>query len=108
MTSPLASGRNGRWLLAFGLWSLAESFGRFCRRDIALQPFRCPDHQISRWLEFLPVAAFIQAPAAHGHRGWHLAGGSGNGVAMLIDLHAQREAHGSKDFLDLIERFADE
>jgi len=32
----------------------------------------------------------------------------GNGVALIVDLHAQRKAHRGKDFLDLIERLAAE
>src|SRR5262249_22524202 len=60
-----------------------------------------PDHPI---LEFLRVSI----TANWSQRGWQLAGWSGNGVALLIDLHAQREAHRGKDFLDLVERLAAE
>src|SRR5215468_5200592 len=68
---------------------------------------RSPDlSSISRSpdLEFLRVSI----SANWGQRGRQLAGRSGNGVALLIDLHAQRETHGSKDFLDFIERLAAE
>src|SRR5579864_3929927 len=105
LDQPLASSRK-----AFGSWPLAESFWdcgiRRSRYSIADLPItRFPDHPI---LKFLSVAAVIQATAAHGHRGWHLARWSRNGVALIVNLHAQRETHGSKDFLDLIERLAAE
>src|SRR5260370_31997052 len=57
-------------------------------------------------LELLP---FAFAVSANRHAcGRQLAGGTGNGVALLVDPHAQRESHGGKDFLDLIERLAAE
>src|SRR5215813_9732703 len=79
---------------------------------LGFQITRSPDDPITRSssitrspdLEFLRVSI----TANWSQRGWQLAGWSGNGVALLIDLHAQREAHGGKDFLDLIERLAAE
>src|SRR5215471_5935977 len=67
-----------------------------------------PQSGITRLRDSLEVLAFAISTYGRDGRGRQLAGGAGNGVALFIDLHAQREAHGSKDLLDLIERLATE
>src|SRR6266481_1610171 len=62
---------------------------------------------ITPWLKFLLVRSLVIEAAADQSRR-HLAGGARDRIALLVNLHAQREPHGSKDFLDFIERLASE
>src|SRR5215469_12387270 len=71
---------------------------------------RSPDHRITRSPDsskFLSVAAHSPATKWRcGQSGRHLAGWARYGVALLVNLHAQGESHGSQDLLDLIQRLA--
>src|ERR1035437_7987762 len=60
-------------------------------------------HRIQRFV--LVVVAAIAGGQGSGGRN---AGGSGDRVALLVDLHAQREAHLREDFLDLVQALAAE
>src|SRR5580658_4216926 len=61
-------------------------------------------------LEVLVLLVFVVERAiAGGERcGGEYGSGTGNRVAVLVDLHAERETHLSKDFLDLVEALAAE
>src|ERR1019366_8028118 len=60
-------------------------------------------HGVQR-LILVVVAAIAGSKGGSGRN----AGGSGNGIAIFVDLHTQRQAHLSKDFLDFIQALAAE
>src|SRR5262245_15990933 len=68
---------------------------------------RSPDHPMIRSPDLSEFLSF--AVTGNRHRWWRqLAGRTGNSVTLFVDPHAQREAHGGQDFLDLIQRLAAE